>query len=36
MDFGEYMKIPPEEKRKPIHGDAIIDLENPYSFYQKN
>ncbi len=35
MDFGDYMKLPPEDKRIPRHGDAIIDLERPYSYYQK-
>jgi len=34
MDFGDYMKLPPEDKRIPLHGNAIIDLEKPYSYYQ--
>lgn len=35
MDFGDYMKLPPEDKRIPRHCDAIIDLERPYSYYQE-
>ncbi len=35
MDFGDYMKLPPVEKRNPGHQTAIIDLERPYSYYQR-
>ena len=34
-DFGDYMTLPPEEKRCPRHGNAIIDLKRPYSYYQR-
>lgn len=33
--FGEYMKLPPEEKRVPCHNTDIIDLERPYTYYIK-
>lgn len=33
MDFGDYMKVPPENKRIPGHPKALVDLHKPYSFY---
>ena len=31
--YGEYMKLPPEEKRKPHHYTEIVDLEKSYKNY---
>ena len=35
MDFGDYMKLPPEDKRTPGHPKAFVDLNNPFSYYIK-
>lgn len=35
MDFGDYMKIPPEDKQRGGHPKAIIDFNKPYTYYQK-
>jgi lipopolysaccharide cholinephosphotransferase len=32
--FGDYMRLPPEEKRKPHHDIAFLDLETPYLAYR--
>ena len=34
-EFGDYMKLPPEEKRI-THNTAIVDLNTPYKEYIKN
>lgn len=39
--YGDYMQLPPEEKRKVQHNTVLIDLEKPYTdfkgkFYCKN
>ena len=34
-DFGDYMKLPPEEKRVTIHPAAVIDLDKSYKQYAK-
>ncbi len=35
IDFGDYMKIPPEEKQVSMHQEnCVIDLENSYRKYQ--
>ena len=31
LDYGDYMTLPPEEKRRGHGGDVIIDLENNYT-----
>lgn len=31
--YGDYMQLPPEEKRKAHHYNEIIDLDHPYSYY---
>lgn len=31
--YGDYMKLPPENKRIPHHYVAAFDLEKPYSHY---
>lgn len=37
MDFGDYMKLPPEDKRISSHSQcAIIDLYKPYSYYAQH
>ncbi len=33
MDFGDYMKMPPEEKRIPIHGSADIIFDIPFKTF---
>jgi len=33
--YGDYMKLPPVEKRKPHHGTDVIDLEKSYTEYVK-
>ena len=35
MDFGDYMTLPPVEKRISIHPTAIIDFDNSYIEYTK-
>ena len=35
IDYGDYMKLPPEDKRKGHGGDVIIDLKNDYTRYTK-
>lgn len=35
MDFGNYMELPPEEKRVPIHEAIVIDLNKSYKEYRK-
>lgn len=32
--FGDYMEMPPEEKRKPHHDVVFLDLETPYLEYR--
>lgn len=32
--FGDYMKLPPEEKRKPHHECTFMDMENGYRRYK--
>jgi lipopolysaccharide cholinephosphotransferase len=34
MAFGDYMELPPEEKRVPSHDGVCIDLENSYTKYK--
>ena len=34
-DFGDYMKLPPEEKRVTLHPAAVIDLHKSYKQYAK-
>lgn len=33
QDFGDYMKLPPEEERHSIHDIYICDMDTPYRFY---
>ena len=34
QDFGDYMKMPPENERKTHHAEgSIIDLDRPYTYY---
>ncbi|MCM1047010.1 MAG: LicD family protein [Clostridiales bacterium] len=35
MDFGNYMELPPEEKRIPCHDIWVIDLKKSYKEYAK-
>ena len=35
-DFGDYMKLPPVEKRVSRHPKSLIDLKTPYSYYLEN
>lgn len=35
MDFGDYMKLPPEDKRRGGHPAAILDLHKSYKEYVK-
>lgn len=35
MDFGNYMKLPPKEKRYPQHETVLIDLNKSYKHYIK-
>lgn len=30
LKFGDYMKLPPEDERKPLHKPKIVDFENDY------
>ena len=32
--FGNYMELPPKEKRIPSHDAIVIDTERPYSYYR--
>jgi len=32
--YGDYMQLPPVEKRHPIHNTVFIDLDNPYVKYK--
>lgn len=32
--FGDYMEMPPENKRKPHHDVALLDLNEPYATYK--
>lgn len=34
MAFGDYMQMPPEDKRKPHHDVVFFDLERPYVEYK--
>lgn len=33
--YGDYMQLPPEEKRVTHHYTTVIDLEKPYTYYTK-
>lgn len=33
QDFGDYMKLPPEEDRHSTHDIYICDMDTPYTFY---
>lgn len=33
MEFGNYMQLPPEEKRKNHSEGSLIDLNRPFSYY---
>lgn len=35
MDFGNYMRLPPEDKRVTVHPAALIDLNKSYKEYIK-
>ena len=35
IDFGDYMKIPPIEERKPSHSSKLIDFNHDYSELEK-
>ena len=35
QDFGDYMKLPPEEKRVTVHPAVVIDLNKSYKEYAK-
>lgn len=32
--FGDYMELPPEDKRHPVHNTVLIDLDHPYTQYR--
>jgi len=32
--FGDFMELPPDDKRKPQHAPAFLDLETPYRKYR--
>lgn len=32
--FGDYMQLPPESSRHPVHNTKLIDLDNPYTQYK--
>jgi len=34
--YGDYMKLPPEDKRKPGHNVYVIDLDKPYTEYDSD
>ncbi len=34
MAFGDYMQLPPKEKRVPKHQVAFVDLQTPYTAYK--
>lgn len=34
-DFGDYMQLPPSEKCVSTHIEAFIDMDTPYTEYQK-
>lgn len=34
-DFGDYMKLPPKEQRRPRHETVLIDLNKSYKEYMK-
>lgn len=33
--FGDYMKLPSEDKRKNVH-EGLVDLDTPFEYYKKN
>ena len=33
--FGDYMKLPPEDKQSPSHNALVIDTENPFTDYKE-
>lgn len=33
-DFGNYMKLPPEEKQIPLHDYAVLEFNKPYTAYK--
>ena len=32
--FGDFMQLPPEKSRHPVHNTLLIDLEHPYTQYK--
>ena len=34
-EYGDYLQLPPEEKRVYVHSDGILDFEKSYREYQK-